>query len=188
MDVTVRKADLSDIEAIMAVENQAFIKGIVEKRETFEERIKSFKDGFFVLCDERDCGKIVGYYCSEIWNSVPCDEKSFALDHDASKKHDVHGSVLYISSVALLKSYRGMGLGRFLFADCTSRVLKEFTGIKTAVLLVNEEWKGARHIYGEAGFTEYARLEGFFATQDQDRKSSGILMQTERNTLLENIR
>ena len=46
--------------------------------------------------------------------------------------------------------------------------------VKTALLLVNEAWKGALHIYKKNGFSELRRIEDFF-TED-GAKTAGIVM------------
>lgn len=173
-----RNAKLSDLDGIMLVEKQAFIPQINESREVFEQRLSAYPAGFFVL-EEEESHRIAGYFCSELWNFIPQDEKAFMLGHSAQKAQCDDGHVLYISSVALCSEFCGKGLGNYLFHEAVQKIVTGNAKINQAVLLVNEIWNGARHIYTKAGFTEYATLNGFFPTEQQDLHTDGILMQME---------
>ena len=109
----IRKATKSDINAIMNIEKEAFAEGIKENKDVFLDRIESFSDGFFILEDKN---KAIGYFSSELWNSVPQKGDScFSLNHSALKNHKKEGTVLYISSIAILNEYKGTGLGYRFF-------------------------------------------------------------------------
>ena len=56
----------------------------------------------------------------------------------------------------------------------------------TLVLLVNEEWHGAKHLYEKLGFKEVRRIKGFFPSLKQD-SSDGIVMQKSVNQNKENL-
>lgn len=168
-----RNAAKFDIEDIMKIEREAFLEEIQETKEIFLERIESFSDGFFIL---EDCGRGIGYFSSELWNSVPQEgNRCFSLNHSALKNHKKEGTVLYISSVAILNEYKGNGLGYRLFRECMERILKSLPQIKEVVLLVNEIWASALHIYKKCGFMEYGRIQNFFPDKNGARYD-GILM------------
>ncbi len=168
-----RKAAKSDINAIMNIEKEAFAEEIQENKDVFLERIESFSDGFFILEDKN---KAIGYFSSELWNSVPQNGDScFSLNHSALKNHKKEGAVLYVSSVAILNEYKGNGLGYRFFSESVEKIIKSFPQIKEVVLLVNEIWIPALHIYKKCGFIEYGRIQNFFSSDGI--KSDGILMQ-----------
>ena len=171
-----------DIPDIMKIEHAAFIPEIQEKQKTFEERLSTFPEGFFVLADNSaetvlQNGKplIAGYFTSEIWNSLPQNDDVFTLGHSASHFHDKNGSVLYFSSFALLPAWQGKGLSEKFLTDCLDSVCGAFTNIKKIALLVNDEWQGARHVYEKLGFTEIRRIKGFFPSL-KTQSSDGIVM------------
>lgn len=172
--MTIRNATLCDLNGIMLVEKEAFIPQIQESRSVFEQRLSAYPTGFFVLEENTD---IAGYFSSELWNEIPNSISSFALGHSAAKAHIKEGNILYISSVALLNKYRGKGLGEKLFTVPITDICTHNSTIKKVVLLVNEVWQGAYHLYKKAGFIEYDRLDHFFPTET-DRFTTGILMST----------
>ncbi|MBQ0050691.1 MAG: hypothetical protein KBT11_01350, partial [Treponema sp.] len=110
-------AKFFDINDIMAIEHAAFIPSIQEKQKVFEERMSVFPEGFLILTDNSDelvlkNGKafVAGYFCSEIWPTVPQNDEFFKLGHSARKVHDKNGPVLYFSSFALSPIYHGKKL------------------------------------------------------------------------------
>ena len=168
----IRKATKYDINAIMNIEKEAFSEGIKENKDVFLDRIESFSDGFFILEDKN---KAIGYFSSELWNSVPQKGDSyFSLNHSALKNHKKEGTILYISSIAILNEYKGTGLGYRFFYKSVEKIMKSFPQIKEIVLLVNEIWIPALHIYKKCGFIEYGRIQNFFSSAGI--KTDGILM------------
>ena len=110
-----RKVTKLDINAIMNIEKEAFAEEIQESKDVFLERIETFPEGFFIL-EEKN--KKIGYFSSELWNSVPQKGDScFSLNHSALKNHKKEGTVLYISSIAILNDYKGNGFGYRFFSE-----------------------------------------------------------------------
>lgn len=177
MDKQLRKAYPADIAGIMAVERDAFILGVQEAESVFAERIQVFPDGFLVLVDS-DCN-ICGYFSSERWPVRRTDTSVFQLGHSIRKNHTADGTVLYISSMGILSRYRGTGLGRWLFEESLRQITVSCSGIERIILLVNEHWNGARHIYQTNGFTEQTRLTEFFPSAAGGRED-GIIMERNR--------
>lgn len=175
----IRNAQNFDLENILLVEKEAFIPNIQESKETFEKRLFCFPKGFFVLQEDT----VLGYYCSELWDFIPRERNHFLLNHSPLQTHKANGNVLYISSVALKNECRGKNLGSKLFAYCTQKILLQNDFIQDIVLLVNENWKTAYHIYKKNSFKQYAVLNNFFSTE-QNNYSSGILMKTKRQDFL----
>lgn len=163
----IRTAGAQDLSAIMTIEQQSFDAETRETEETFRRRIAAFPEGFLVMTASD--AEIVGYCCGELWDAIPeaADLAAhFALGHDASRSHVAGGTVLYISSLALLPKTRGQGMGKAFFEECLHQIGMAAPQIETIVLLVNERWQTARHIYESMGFMECSRLAGFFHDGD----------------------
>ena len=167
----IRTADYSDLDSIMKIEKASFILPIQEEREVFENRIKFCSESFLVF--EDDNKNVFGYLSAERMSKVPEKANELALGHFPKKNSD--GNVLYISSFAILPEYRGNGSGYYLWEESLN-YLRGIHGIKTFVLLVNENWVGAHHIYEKSGFSEMCRLPSFFCAGDNSF-TDGILMQ-----------
>ena len=172
-----------DLPSIMHIERAAFIPPIQEKQKIFDERLQLFPQGFFILSDSSvetvtKAGHAVnaGYFCSELWLTLPDNDKFFALNHKPYKTHHRDGTLLYVTSFALLPDYQGKGIARQFFASSLAAVCGAFSQIKKVVLLVNEEWEGALHIYESLGFTQIRRMQGYFPSLHRREKRDGIIM------------
>ena len=177
-----------DIPEIMKIERAAFIPAIQETQKTFEERLRTFPEGFLLLADnssqtvlENKGPLIAGYFTSEIWNFSPQSDDFFTLGHSAQKTHDREGSVLYFSSFALLPAFQGKKLAEPFLTGCLDSICASFPKIKTIVLLVNAEWQVAKHLYEKLGFKEVRRIKDFFPSLKQEA-SDGIIMQKSVNS------
>ena len=190
-----------DLFSIMNIERQSFIPQIQEKKRVFEKRLKLFPEGFLVLADSSDevvlknkVALVCGYLCAERWDSLPAFsllehasekeqknarkkiEKRFELGHNPLYTHKESGSILYISSFALLKDYRGKGLGEKFFVNAVAALCASLGGIKTVLLLVDSEWQNALKIYEKCGFKKIGTLEQFFPTIQKKEFADGIVM------------
>lgn len=190
-----------DIFSIMNIERQSFIPPIQEKKRVFEKRLKLFPEGFLLLADCADevilknkTALVCGYLCAERWDSSDFEKiigaadeadsaktekllrKRFALGHNPLHTHKTNGSVLYISSLALLKDYRGKGLGEKFFINSVAALCASLGEIKTVALLVNSDWEAARKLYEKWEFEQVRTLEGFFPTIQKKEFSDGIVM------------
>lgn len=178
-----KNATLSDIESIMKIERSSFLPNIQEEKKVFLERIKVFPEGFLLFCNDdleksqsasslQSCAKgsqsasssrsarPLGYFSTELWEKVPTAQ-DFAVGHDIKKLHSSSGKILYISSFALLPEARGKGNGTFLFNESLRHLEKRFA-LQCEVLLVNEKWQGAKHIYEKSGFVETQKIANAF--------------------------
>jgi len=167
-----RQASLNDITSIMKVEAAGFIPQIQEEQSVFEQRIGVCPQLFLVFEDEAD-GTVAGYLSAEYLDHVPGSASELALGHVPNKFSS--SSLIYISSFSILPEYRGSGTGKLLW----NQSLEYFKSLGTAnslLLLVNEAWTGARHIYENSGFKVINTFENFFPTETVD-KTAGILMQ-----------
>lgn len=201
-----------DINAIMNIERQSFIPAIQEKKRVFERRLKIFPEGFLVLADCSDeivlknkVALVCGYLCAEKWDSLPDFtelrslsgvemsekeqksalkriEKRFALGHNPLLTHKTNGCFLYVSSFALLKEYRGKGLGEKFFKNSLAALCAANPEIKKVVLLVDSEWQAALKIYEKLGFQKVFELKEFFPTIQKKVNVSGIIMTAEADT------
>lgn len=173
--MNLRFAKLQDLDSIMKIEEESFVPGIREQSTVFAERIQTFCKGFVLF--ESSCGNPAGYFCSEKWNQIPLNDDFFKLGHSAAKTHCKNGSVLYITSFALLPEFRGKKNGSKMFEESLNLILseKDNSSVQTLLLLVNEEWNGAFHIYRKNGFTEIRRVNGVFPER------AGIIMKKELN-------
>jgi [ribosomal protein S18]-alanine N-acetyltransferase len=159
-----RSVTEKDLTAVMKIEEASFISSVQEKREVFAERI-SVCGSCFIIFEDETTHEAAGYFSAERWAALPENREAFILNHPASSYFKSDGRILYLSSFALLPEYRGMGAGKKIFAESIEWFIAHNTGIVTAVLLVNEAWKAALHIYTQNGFRETHRLPEFFPPQ-----------------------
>jgi [ribosomal protein S18]-alanine N-acetyltransferase len=179
----IRQATYNDIDAIMQIEDDSFDPAIRESRETFQERLEVFPEGFVLL--ENGNRRAVGYLSSELWNlagnPIPSD---FALGHSARERHAQKGKTLYISSYGILAPLRGRGLGKLFFRNFLEYA-RDLFPCEKILLLVSETWTGARTIYTACGFDYILTVPGFFRFSDGDA-ADGLVMQRSHGTLLRN--
>ena len=157
----IRSATETDLSNIVTIENASFASDIQESPAVFLDRIKTFPEGTLLFFESKEL-QASGYFSSEIWSSVPPPHSQYySLGHSSSERHDPQGSVLYISSFAVLPSSRG-GTGRLLFKGARSLLCKQFPLLQTIIFIVHEDWLAARHIYETEGFSYTGTLPHFF--------------------------
>ena len=154
-----------DIPDILKIEHAAFIPAIQEKQATFEERLRVFPEGFLLLSDNSpktvlENGKplTAGYFTSEIL--IIADENA---------------NPIHIASFALLPAFQGKKLAEPFLTGCLDSICGAFPQIKQIILLVNEEWHGAKHLYEKLGFKELRTIKDFFPSLKKSA-SDGIVM------------
>lgn len=168
----IRTAHEVDINHIMNIERACFSLDICENQSVFLERIRIFKDGFYVLEFK---GSIIGYISTEIWDyEEEVKEKQFRLGHSIKSVHNEKGNELYISSMGILPEFRGSGLGKTLFQEATDSILKKNKNLKSIILIVSDKWYKARDIYKKNDFDEILTIRGFF--EYSNYKEDGIVM------------
>jgi ribosomal-protein-alanine N-acetyltransferase len=174
-----REALPKDMAGVMALEWACYNAFTRESEAVYRERLRVFPAGFLVLETE---GRIAGALSSELWDAETlgmaraAQPELFALGHSISARHRSGGTALYISSLAVSPAYRKRGFGGLLFNGLLERTGRAFPRVAGAVLLVNEDWEPARRLYARAGFTETARLPGFFRG-DKGEKQDGVIME-----------
>jgi len=180
----IRKAELSDLKSIMTIEMASFIPEIREDESVFKQRILRCPDLFLVFEEKKvkegqTFFNTAGYLSAEIMNHIPKKADELKLGHipaDIGNKIEKGDRpFVYISSFALLPEYRGEGNGKKIWND-SLEYFKERIQPEGFLLLVNELWAGARHIYEKSGFSTVNSFENFFPSED-GQFSNGILMQ-----------
>ncbi len=186
----IRTANLFDIDSIMDIENSSFIPQVREERLVFLQRLKVFPQGFILLVGDSDSSEnknagsgekdnnVCGYFCTEVWKKMPESADFFSVGHDISLAHCTDGSVLYISSFALLPSLRGGGLGGEFFRSALNYIEESVPKLKEEVLLVNENWPGARHIYKKNGFSECFSIKDAFQNEAFEPQTGIVMKKT----------
>ena len=186
----IRTANLSDIDSIMLIENSSFIPQVREERQVFLQRLKVFPQGFILLVDDSvsggnknaefgaNNGNVCGYFCTELWKKIPDSAEVFSVGHDISLAHCPDGSVLYISSFAILPNLRGGGIGGKFFRSALNYIEESVQNLKEEVLLVNENWLGARHIYKKNGFSECFSIKNAFQNESLEPQTGIVMKKT----------
>lgn len=178
-----RQAHLSDLDSIMHIEASSFIPSIQEDREVFKQRILRCPELFLVFEKRgQTFNEVAGYLCAEVMNKIPQSAQELQLGHLPADMTKIDESwdkgdrpLIYISSFALLPEYRGDGNGRKMWQASMKYFRERFTP-QSLLLLVNEVWEGAKHIYSDSGFEVVRVFENFFPSMDKGF-SNGILMQ-----------
>jgi ribosomal protein S18 acetylase RimI-like enzyme len=167
-----RRATRADLPRILALERSGFDVAHHEDESVYALRIDVFPQGAWMV--ERH-GQGVGCLFTEVWKPQALPTASrFALGHDIRTHHDARdGTELYISSMTLDPSCRGLGLGRAVLSAVMRQMARESPSLRSAILLVNERWLAARRIYDSLGFVRIASLPAFFGDGD------GIVMRRE---------
>ncbi|MGE5375466.1 MAG: GNAT family N-acetyltransferase [Bacteroidota bacterium] len=103
MKVIVRNAREQDIPAVVEIDTEAFAPyGTAEKKETFQNRLVAFPNGFVILVAENE---IAGYGCSEKW----LVEREPGLDENPLITHQPDGKIFCITAMAIKKKFQGRG-------------------------------------------------------------------------------
>ncbi|EKQ56076.1 MULTISPECIES: GNAT family N-acetyltransferase [unclassified Clostridium] len=103
MDIKIRQVSIEDLDAVAEVERKCFPAEEAASKESFEERIKTFPQSFFVVEIE---GKIIGFINGCVINeTVICDE----LFHDVSL-HVPSGKYQTIFGLDVMQEYRNQGI------------------------------------------------------------------------------
>lgn len=181
---TVRPAQAADLDAIMQVERTSFADGVAESTAVFAERLNAAQGCNHVLV-HGETAAVCGYFTAEIWQAARFDAAAFALGHPVHERHCPDGTVLYISSFALLPALRGKkitlsggaripsaaaqrtgaaqraGAAKTFFRAAVNDTLYAFPQLERILLLVHEDWHKAIRIYESEGFTRTSVLEQF---------------------------
>lgn len=103
MDITIRNANIEDLDAVAMVEADCFPKSEAAEKESIKQRILTFPESFFVA--EKD-GLVIGFVNGCATNKkVIFDE----LYHDTSL-HDPKGKYQTVFGLDVIKAYRNQDI------------------------------------------------------------------------------
>jgi N-acetylglutamate synthase-like GNAT family acetyltransferase len=138
--VMIRNAREQDIPAVVEIDSEAFAPyGTAEKRETFQNRLVAFPNGFVVLVAENE---IAGYGCSERW----LEEREPGLDENPMITHQPEGRIFCITAMSVKKKFQGRGYSLLLLDKLIETAHLE--GCKKVVV----ETTHAQDLYLKRGF------------------------------------
>ena len=157
---SVRKAEQGDLAAVMQVERQSFEENIVEDESVFADRIAYASDCNYVLV-KMGTQSVCGYFTAELWADSQIETDAFALGHSVRERHQPAGTVLYISSFALLPEVRGQSIAEKFFVAAIEHIISVFPQLERIILLVHEDWHKAIRIYEKQGFIRTQVLDRF---------------------------
>ena len=157
---SVRKAEQGDLAAVMQVERQSFEENIVEEESVFAERL-AYAAGCNYVLVKIDTQSVCGYFTAELWADSQIESDAFALGHSVRERHQPAGTVLYISSFALLPEMRGLKIAENFFAAAIEHITSVFPQLERIILLVHEDWHKAIRIYEKQGFARTQILDRF---------------------------
>ena len=157
---SVRLAEAGDLAAVMQVERQSFEETIVEDESVFADRI-AYTSGCNYVLVKADTQSVCGYFTAELWDALQMDVGAFALGHSVRERHQPAGTVLYISSFALLPEVRGQSIAEKFFVAAIEHIISVFPQLKRIILLVHEDWHKAIRIYEKQGFIRIQILDQF---------------------------
>lgn len=161
-----------DLDRVMEIERKSFSSNTWEEKDVYEKRINTFSQGNLGIWQE---DKLIGFICSELWNfEEKYEAKRFMLSHNIEDYHNLNGNELYISSFAINKEFSSKGLGKLVFDKFLTEMQEKFK-IKSSVLLVSDEWIGAKNIYLKNGYSKIGLINEFFIN-DNGEKFDGIIM------------
>ena len=102
-EFTIRQVTPEDLDEVTAVEAACFPEAEAATRESFEQRIKTFPDSFFVAVHD---GRIIGFI-----NGCVTDERTIRDEmFEDSSLHDPDGSYQSIFGLDVLEEYRRQGI------------------------------------------------------------------------------
>ena len=155
-----RVATLKDLRKIMNLETLCFPDVYTkELKEIYKKRIEIFSEGFYILEYKN---RIIGFVTTEIWNK---DQPfTFRINHKIERSLDKNGTILYISSLNVHPKYSNQGLGYFILNEAIKIIKEKYPKINEVVLIVNEKWKNAIHLYEKSNFKNTDSIKRFFST------------------------
>lgn len=150
MKITIRPAQISDLNEILKVERSAFPKHLQAKKNTFLERLKLFPTGFLIA---EHNGKIVA-----ISTALIIDKSSSIkdLDYPPQQIFRSDGNTYYLRSLAVDKQFQKQGIGKKLINAHLQNARVQ--GLKTFVFTSAQEVEG---YYLKLGFTKVGNYTPF---------------------------
>lgn len=108
--MTIRTAQMEDIDAITAVETECFPRAEAATREEFAERLKYYKDHFWLMFDE---GHLVAFVDGMVSNQKDLTDEMYVK----AEMHEEQGDWQMIFGVNTIPAYRRCGLAEQLLKE-----------------------------------------------------------------------
>lgn len=140
MNTKIRRVSLEDLDAVSEVESRCFPEAEAATKASFEQRIKTFPDSFFVA--EVD-GNIIGFINGCITNETTIYDELFT---DASL-HNPNGDYQAIFGLDVISDYRNQGIAAQLMNHMIE--VSRLAGRKGVILTCKDK---LIHYYSKFGF------------------------------------
>lgn len=138
--MTIRTAQMEDIDAITAVETECFPPAEAATREEFAERLKYYKDHFWLMFDE---AHLVAFVDGMVSNQKDLTDEMY----EKAELHEEQGDWQMIFGVNTIPAYRRRGLAEQLLKRTIADAKAQ--GRKGLVLTCKDK---LIHYYAKFGF------------------------------------
>ena len=138
--MTIRTAQMEDIDAITAVETECFPPAEAATREEFAERLKYYKDHFWLMFDEEH---LVAFVDGMVSNQKDLTDEMYVK----AELHEEQGDWQMIFGVNTIPAYRRCGLAEQLLKRAIADAKAQ--GRKGLVLTCKDK---LIHYYAKFGF------------------------------------
>lgn len=138
--MTIRTAQMEDIDAITAVETECFPPAEAATREEFAERLKYYKDHFWLMFDG---GRLVAFVDGMVTNQKDLTDEMY----EKAELHEEQGDWQMIFGVNTIPAYRRRGLAEQLLKRAIADAKAQ--GRKGLVLTCKDK---LIHYYAKFGF------------------------------------
>ena len=138
--MTIRTAQMEDIDAITAVETECFPPAEAATREEFAERLKYYKDHFWLMFDG---GHLVAFVDGMVTNQKDLTDEMY----EKAELHEEQGDCQMIFGVNTIPAYRRRGLAEQLLKRAIAD--EKAQGRKGLVLTCKDK---LIHYYAKFGF------------------------------------
>lgn len=138
--MTIRTAQMEDIDAIIAVETECFPPAEAATREEFAERLKYYKDHFWLMFDG---GHLVAFVDGMVTNQKDLIDEMY----EKAELHEEQGDWQMIFGVNTIPAYRRRGLAEQLLKRAIADAKAQ--GKKGLVLTCKDK---LIHYYAKFGF------------------------------------
>lgn len=138
--MTIRTAQMEDIDAITAVETECFPPAEAATREEFAERLKYYKDHFWLMFDG---GRLVAFVDGMVTSQKDLTDEMY----EKAELHEEQGEWQMIFGVNTIPAYRRRGLAEQLLKRAIADAKAQ--GRKGLVLTCKDK---LIHYYAKFGF------------------------------------
>ena len=139
--MTIRTAQLEDIDAITAVETECFPPAEAATKEEFAERLKYYKDHFWLMFDEND--NLIAFVDGMVTDEADLTDEMY----EKGEMHNENGAWQMIFGVDTIPEYRCRGCAAALLNHVIGEAKAQ--GRKGLVLTCKDKLV---HYYAKFGF------------------------------------